>query len=521
MPAWRVKLLTRTIAILLALCGLADAQLSEIPHQRMPVSGGAWQPSRQPIRVAQFEPLPPPQNQPLPSPGFAPPAAGTRAPGNFGTPGDFAPPPGVWSGPWSPPSQNFGAGPPPGQPFIPAPNNIDIPLPGSTGFPNGGGGVFGSPNPLPQNPLSPNFDPAYGPNSTTSDLIFRGTPGASSLSYFAGVGYNTDLGLFGRLFYEDRDFDWTAFPWRNPPVPFRGGGQRLRLEAMPGTEAQRYLVSFTQPYFMYFGRQPVSLNLSGFYFERDYFDWDERRFGGRIGLGYNVNDALSLNAKFRVENVELSNPRNIVPELTRSLGDHDLYAGGLGLAYDSRDRPYAPSSGAYLEIGGEYVFGSFEYPRGTVDYRRYFWFRQRADTSGRHVIGLTFNGDITGSETPIYDNFFAGGYSTLRGFRFRNASPREQNVIVGGELSLLGSAEYFFPITADDMVRGLFFCDLGSVSEGTSPSNDDLRVSVGGGLRIFIPALGPTPLSIDAAVPLRRAEGDRVENLHFWVNLGY
>lgn len=391
-------------------------------------------------------------------------------------------------------------------------------LPSSSAGPGGGpwSGPWGVPNAAVPPPNGINSD-----GTVTSDLAFSGAVGPQSLNYFAGVGFNTDLGLFGRFVYDDRDFDWTAPPWRNPPVPWRGGGQHLRLEAMPGLEAQRYLVSFTQPYFAQFGGRPISFNVSGFYFDRDYFDWDETRYGGRFGFGYNLNRELSLSTKFRAENVEVSDPRLIVPEVERSLGDHELYAAGATLTFDNRDTPFVPNSGTYLELGFEQVFGSFEYPRASVDFRRYFWFRERPDRSGRHVIGLTFQGDITGSDTPVYDNYFAGGYSTLRGFRFRHASPKEMGVIVGGELSLLGSGEYIFPVTADDMVRGVFFCDLGTVEQTTDLDGDNFRLAVGGGLRINIPALGPAPLSIDAAVPLLRAPTDRVQNLSVFINVGY
>ena len=93
-------------------------------------------------------------------------------------------------------------------------------------------------------------------------------------------------------------------------------------------------------------------------------------------------------------------------------------------------------------------------------------------------------------------------------------------MIVGGELSLLGSAEYYFPITADDMVRGVLFTDFGSLSETTDINSEDFRLSVGGGVRLIIPALGPAPLAIDAAVPLVRNDDDRIQNIAFLISLG-
>lgn len=497
----------------------------------MPVSGVRAM-ERAPLRVAQVDPsfLPPNPVQSLPNNGaFGQPFQPLQS-GSYGIPPQRLPPSNIPPN-YLPQYSNPNYAAPNNIPPNYAPPNYEPPN-YEPGYGNGSATQFGVPSdnffrsptldqsPFGRQPLSPYAETDFNAQPVDADLIVGLTPSSQTLNYGAGVGFNSDLGVFGQFVYDDRDFDLFAPPWRNPPVPFRGGGQHLRIEATPGVEAQRYLVSFTEPYFGRFGGQPVALNLSGFYFERDYFDWDERRYGGRVGLGYYLSRQLALNLKFRIENVDVSRPRILVPELQRSLGDSELYGAGLSLAYDTRDNPYTPTEGGYFSAGFEQVFGTFDYPRGTVSLKQYAWIRQRPDYSGRHVLGLHFDGGITGSQTPIYENFFAGGFSTLRGFRFRHASPKDSGVIVGGELSLLGSAEYFFPITADDMVRGVLFTDFGTVEETTDIDADDFRLSVGGGLRVVVPAFGPVPLSVDFAVPLLRADTDRIQNIAFYLSLG-
>ena len=559
MPGWRNNLVVLAVSLGVVVSQVFG-QYDELARKPMPVSNATASPSSNarsfapyhpPLRVAQtvqpFDSNSPPTGFRIPSAtvgtnelnstgaqnGIGLPSSSAFPAANpVGVPGAPAigPTQGQVFQPWSPtrPPDTGWTSTGPGANALLSPTNgpaanglgtsIFIPDPGPTSS------GIGNPAPptMSRFGMPPQgFDPGYTPEVQIADLTVNVTPSTQSLNYFAGLGFNSDQGVFGRLSYDDRDFDWTAVPWRNPPIPFRGGGQRLRIEAMPGSQVQRYLVTFDQPFFSWFGGKPVSFHLSGHYFERDYYDWDERRTGGRFGFGYGINSALSLQTKFTIENVDISDPRILVPELQRSLGDHERYAGAINLIYDTRDIPYAPSSGTYLELGFEQIFGSFDYPRGTVDYRRYQMMRERPDRSGRHILGLTFKGVITGNDTPIYDNLFAGGYGTLRGFRFRHASPKNSDVIVGGELSLTGSAEYYFPVTADDMIRAVLFSDVGTISEDTSIHSDDLRVSVGGGLRVYIPALGPAPLSIDAAVPVVRADTDRVQNIHFYVNLGF
>ena len=338
-----------------------------------------------------------------------------------------------------------------------------------------------------------------------------------------GVGINSDAGVTGQITIDERNFDWQRVPTSFDDVwngsAWRGAGQGFRLEAMPGSQVQRYLVSFTEPYL--FGYSPVSLNLSGFYFTRRYFDYDEERLGGRAALGYRLSPDLSLSGALRAESVDISRPRVLgVPELDRIIGQSELYSGRVILTHDTRDIPFFPTEGHYLELSYEQAFGTFDYPRAEIDYRRYFLIRERPDGSGRHTLAFTGKVGFSGTDTPMYENYFAGGYSTLRGFDFRGASPINMGVTVGGQFRLLGSAEYFFPLTADDMIKGVVFCDFGTVEQRTEIDWDNFRVAPGFGLRINIPAMGPAPLALDFAVPVARADTDNIQNFSFFFGFG-
>ena len=363
--------------------------------------------------------------------------------------------------------------------------------------------------------------PPYTEPADYADLIVNLNETQTGRFMF-GVGVNSDLGLSAQAVIDERNFDWRRWPRSFDEIingtAWRGGGQSLRIEAVPGSQVQRYMINFTQPYLF---DTPISFNLSGYLFDRRYFDWDEQRLGGRMGLGYRITQDLSLAVALRAEQVDFHNPRvRGIPIIENVLGESDLYSGRISLTHDTRDLPFAATEGHYLELSFEQVFGSFDYSRGNVDYRRYFLLKQRADGSGRHTLGLNFRGGVTGEETPVYENFFAGGYSTMRGFRFRHASPKISDVIVGGRLSLLGTAEYVFPITADDMLRGAIFCDYGTIEEELSVDAEDFRVAVGAGLRFTVPAMGPAPIAVDFAVPINREDTDRIQNFSFFVGFG-
>jgi outer membrane protein insertion porin family len=167
-----------------------------------------------------------------------------------------------------------------------------------------------------------------------------------------------------------------------------------------------------------------------------------------------------------------------------------------------------PTEGHLLELIYDQKFGEFDFPRGEVNWSKYFLVRERADQTGRHTFTTSMRLGFSGSDTPLFENFFAGGYSSLRGFNFRGAGPVEQGVQVGGRFQFLGSLEYMFPITADDMLRMVAFVDYGTIEKDIEIDWDNFRVAPGLGFRVAIPALGPAPLAFDFAVPLAYAEND-------------
>ncbi|MFO0940153.1 MAG: BamA/TamA family outer membrane protein [Pirellulales bacterium] len=335
-----------------------------------------------------------------------------------------------------------------------------------------------------------------------------------------GGSVNSDLGVAGQLIIDERNFDIRAVPrsWSDlfSGYAFRGAGQSFRVELMPGNRVDRYTVNWTTPNL--FGYMPYSLSVGGFLFTRQYQDWLEKRVGGRIGIGYNITKDLSIGTEVRGENVKISHPRvSGVQKLDSVLGKNELYSARFNIAHDTRDSSFLATEGGLLQLSYEQAFGKFDYPQGQVNYSRYFRVNERADGQGRHVLATTWKLGFSGNQTPIFENFFAGGFSSMRGFRFRGASPVEGGVQVGGHFMFLGSLEYMFPLTADEMLRGVAFVDYGTVEQNITIKKENFRVSPGLGLRIAVPMLGPAPLAFDFAVPVSRSSTDQTQLLSFYM----
>ncbi len=350
-----------------------------------------------------------------------------------------------------------------------------------------------------------------------------------------GGAYNSDNGIVGQFIIDEKDFDITRFPRNFRDIldgnAFRGGGQAFRLEVVPGQDLKRYLVSFTEPYFL---GTDYSFSASGYLFDRRYFDWDENRLGGRFSLGRRLTPDLSVSAGLRLERVRVDNTRDEITDesgqttsqqLNEVLGRRNLFIGNVGLIRDTRDHPFLATKGTYMSATFSQAFGDFSYTRADVEYRRYRLMYERPDRSGRHTVSYGTKLGFTGSDTPVYEQYFAGGFSTMRGFDFRGVGPKEGaipgdgGVRVGGEFQWLNTVEYQFPLTADDMVKGVVFCDFGTVESDVSL--DNFRVAPGFGFRVNMPAAGiGAPLAFDFAFPVAVADDGSDDERTFSFYLG-
>ena len=295
---------------------------------------------------------------------------------------------------------------------------------------------------------------------------------------------------------------------------FRGAGQSFRAEIVPGEDLERYLVSIGDQSFL---NTNLSVNLSGYYFDRQYLDWDEQRAGMKLRLGRTLTNYLSVRGGLQLENVNIDNPRfSNSPQLNDNLGNSNLFTFDVGLVYDTRQSPYLLDSGEYFAATFRQAFGDYDFSRAEIDYRVQRLLFKRTATTGHHTLSYRTKLGFSGSSTPVFENFFAGGAASFRGFDFRGISPIDGDVRVGGEFQWLNSLEYQFPITNDDMIMGVAFIDFGTVEESIDINSDNFRIAPGVGLRANVPFLGiSAPISIDFAFPTDEATGDQKSTVSF------
>jgi outer membrane protein assembly complex protein YaeT len=336
-------------------------------------------------------------------------------------------------------------------------------------------------------------------------------------SLLFGLGVNSDAGLTGSIVLNERNFDITRYPTSFDDLlsghAFRGGGQELRMEAVPGTQLQRYTISFREPHL--FDSQ-FNLGLSGYYYQRQFDEYLESRVGFQANIGRKISDNWSVTGGVRVEEVGVHDVSIFAPPIYQEAVGNNFQVGVRGgVVYDTRDSYLRPTEGSRVDVTFEEMFGDFSFPLLTIDANQYFTVWQRADGSGRHVLAVHSQVSWAGENTPVYERYFAGGFRSLRGFAFRGVGPNVNGFMTGGDFMFLNSLEYQVPLRANDSIYAVGFIDSGTVENSTEIR--DYRVSAGFGLRFVVPMLGPVPIALDFGFPIVKAPSDHQQLFSFWL----
>jgi outer membrane protein insertion porin family len=349
-----------------------------------------------------------------------------------------------------------------------------------------------------------------------------------------GVAAGSDAGLFGEFSITQRNFaldDWPAsFGELVTGRAFRGGGQVFNMTLRPGSELFQYSLGWTEPFLF---ETPNSLRVAASYTDREYSSsgddlYDETRLALPISLGRRLGEIWDGAITASFQRIELDDISADAPvDYFEAAGPDNLTSLGVELVRSTVKTFVRPGEGSRLALrfdqagalGGDYTFSRVEadYSVFLTPYRDFLGRRHTLKLEAR--MGWIFAGDA-----PVYERFYLGGRS-LRGFEYRTVSPKgftltgQQTIDpVGGDWLLFLGAQYEIPLIGESL--GLVaFVDSGTVTD--NPGFGDYRLALGGGLRIYIPQLGPVPLAFDFATPLLQEDGDETELFSFSAELPF
>ena len=341
-----------------------------------------------------------------------------------------------------------------------------------------------------------------------------------------GVGVSSDLGVAGNIELTQRNFDYKDLPenWEEMLTgkAFRGAGQTFSISVSPGNEYSNYAISFSEPYLM---ETDYFFSFSAFTNERRLSDWDEGRTGGRVGFGRRFGRNWSASINSRYELVDITSIEAEAPtEVFALQGDSTITVLGADLTRSTVDSRLAPSRGSKQTISLDrfgMLGGDYDFTKIAASHQQFWTLKE--DVLGRKSI-LSFKSEIghilESGESPFFENFYAGGHRSFRGFDYRGIGPRgirndnglPSDRSVGGEWQFLARLQYEVPLF-EDVVRGVVFTDQGTISD--DPGIEEWRVTVGGGFRIKIPFFGQAPFALDFAIPISDEPGDETQFLSF------
>jgi outer membrane protein insertion porin family len=334
-------------------------------------------------------------------------------------------------------------------------------------------------------------------------------------SFNFGAGFSSVDNLLGFVELTQGNFDLAGWP------RFQGGGQKFRVRAQYGTSRKDFVIGLTEPYFL---DKKLSLGTELFYRDASYTSnvYDERRYGGAVFLRKPINEFTSARFEYRLEDTNLHDfDPDASEQILSEAGSRLKSQLSLGVTYDSRDRVYLPRKGwraeAQTYVAGGFLGGDTQIYGFNLEASRYI--ALPGDTI------LTLEGQVagvdtwgSGDEVPIYDRLYLGGPNNLRGFRYRDVSPKDENdEPLGGNTLARFTAEYTFPIV--ESIRGAVFYDVGFVNAGSWDfGTGSLSSDVGIGLLLELPAIGP--IRIDYGIPIQSAD-DSGGSGKFQFNVGY
>lgn len=349
---------------------------------------------------------------------------------------------------------------------------------------------------------------------------------------------------------------------------FMGTGNRVNAAFSRSETREVYSLGMTDPYFTVNG---VSQSINGYYRKTKYNDKNISNYvldsyGASLSYGYPIDENQRLSAGINIDNTKVRGGRYMgisnVKQLMEDGGeisvdgngipdfknDYTTYNAILGWSYSSLDRPVFPTSGMSHNVDLTLGFGDKTFQKVVYQGNIYKPFIKDSVLRGYTRLGY-------GNNLPFYENFYAGGYGSVRGYDASSLGPRSQPYIaarsgnrytrgevVGGNALATFGAELILPLPFKgdwvDQVRPVIFVEGGQVFDTTGMDSEtidltqygdsaatatsyplleqdkEFRYSAGVGATWYTP-IGP--LSISYAKPINSKDTDETDKVQFQI----
>lgn len=272
-----------------------------------------------------------------------------------------------------------------------------------------------------------------------------------------------------------------------------GKGLYLKFKGNLSSRRKNYSISLRDPWFM---DKPISAAISLYNEQIEYPDYDKKATGSTIAFGKELSEYVGGRISYNLENVEITDIDENASTLIKEQGGQKITSSiSPSIWRDTRDSYLDPTTGSrhsfaqnIAGLGGDNYF-----------YKALFSSSWYIPVKWDTTIGLRgrfgYATGFAGEELPLYERFYVGGISTLRGLGFGEGGPRNAGgEKIGGNKELIFNTEYIVPIAKEIRLKGVVFIDYGAAFDDHQNINlKDMRYTTGFGIRWMSP-FGPLRL---------------------------
>ncbi|MDP0563347.1 MAG: outer membrane protein assembly factor BamA [Candidatus Endonucleobacter sp. (ex Gigantidas childressi)] len=324
---------------------------------------------------------------------------------------------------------------------------------------------------------------------------------------------------------------------------FLGTGNKVSLGLNKSDISQLYHFSFTDPYYTVDG---VSRGFGAYFRNSNYKDSDISNYsadswGTDVRFGYPLSETQSINFSLGVEGTKISTgtyTSTVITDYLKVEGDNFVnYKASLSWSESELNKGLLPTRGFSQSVSLQAAVPGSSITFYKLIYRGQY-FQPLTETLTARISTRLGYGGAYGKTTdmPFFENFYAGGFGSIRGYKDNTLGPKAQENKVdgdwnstGGNAVAEGSLEILFalPFIKDQRsFRTSVFLDFGNVFdtscnkksgsyECVKPKLDEIRYSAGIGVTWVTP-LGPLTFSLAQALNNK----DRDETQIFQFSLG-
>jgi outer membrane protein insertion porin family len=334
----------------------------------------------------------------------------------------------------------------------------------------------------------------------------------SSGSITAGVGYAQTSGiLFNASVSQDN---------------FLGSGNRVSFAFNNSNVTTIYNFYYTNPYYTING---VSRGF-GLYYKKTNADqanissYSTDTYGANVNYGIPINEFDTVRVSPEFQNLKLKetndSPNQVIDFIQQHGNDYNTVTLNSSWSHDTRNKVLLTDEGGLqsLSLAVAVPGSDLEYYKLNYEQRRYVPLTRNLTLSMHAQLGYG-NGYGSYNNLPFFENYFAGGVRSVRGFEDNTLGPTDSNGNpIGGSVQVVGGTEVLFPAPFMEDSKSFrlgTFLDIGNVySDLSSFDAGELRYSVGVSA-LWISPMGP--LSISLGFPLNASGSDKVQNFQFTV----